>query len=98
MGRGELHAVQSLLIQALPHELKAMAWPLSSEAPHWQAEARGFWRQARRQLTPSMRQRIDLADLHADALDRLPSMTGGVGPMPVPATCWASHDDLLKSP
>ena len=97
-GRSELHAVQSLLIQALLHELKAIAWPLSSEVPHWQAEARGFWRQARRQFTPFMRQRIDLADLYADALDRLPMMIDGVVPMPVPAACWVGHDDLLKAP
>ena len=98
VGRSELHAVQSLLIQALLHKLKAIAWPLSSEVPHWQAEARGFWRQARRQFTPSMRQRIDLADLYADALDRLTLMIDGVMPMSVPAACWVSHDDLVKSP
>ena len=85
------------MIQALLHELKAIAWPLSPEVPHWQAEARGFWRQVRRQFTPSMRQRIDLADLYADALDRLPVMIEGVMPMSVPAACWVSHDDLLKA-
>ena len=34
VGRSELHVVQSLLIQAFLHELKAMAWPLSSEMPY----------------------------------------------------------------
>src|SRR3954453_23749555 len=39
VGREQLHAVESLLLQALIHMLKAEAWPLSREVPHWQAEA-----------------------------------------------------------
>jgi hypothetical protein len=42
VGNEQLHAVNSLLRQALLHMLKAEAWPLSLEVPHWQAEARGF--------------------------------------------------------
>ncbi|WP_428487809.1 DUF29 family protein [Rhodopila sp.] len=34
VGRGELHAVKSLLVQSLVHDLKADAWPLSRELPH----------------------------------------------------------------
>ena len=64
VGNEQLHAVESLLIQALAHMLKATAWPLWRDVPHWQAEARGFRRQARRRFTPSMRQRIDVADLY----------------------------------
>jgi Domain of unknown function DUF29 len=41
VGRSELHAVISHLIQALLHDLKAEAWPLSRDADHWRAEARG---------------------------------------------------------
>ena len=40
VGSEQLHAVESLLLQALVHMLKAEAWPLSREASHWQAEAR----------------------------------------------------------
>jgi Domain of unknown function DUF29 len=50
VGRSELHAVESLLTQALAHMLKAEAWPLSSAVPGWHAEARLFRRQARRRL------------------------------------------------
>jgi len=41
VGRSELRAVASHLMQALLHDLKAEAWPLSRDAPHWRAEARG---------------------------------------------------------
>jgi hypothetical protein len=40
VGNEQLHAVTSLLVQALTYMLKAEAWPLSREVPHWQAEAR----------------------------------------------------------
>src|SRR3982074_1620114 len=42
VGHDQLHAVESLLVQALVNMLKAEAWPLSRDAPHWRAEARGF--------------------------------------------------------
>jgi Domain of unknown function DUF29 len=41
VGNEQLHAVTSLLVQALTHMLKAEAWPLSHEVPHWQAEGAG---------------------------------------------------------
>jgi hypothetical protein len=34
VGSEQLHAVTSLLVQALTHMLKAEAWPLSTEVPH----------------------------------------------------------------
>jgi hypothetical protein len=37
VGKAQLHAVGSLLVQALLHDLKAEAWPLSREVPHWRA-------------------------------------------------------------
>jgi hypothetical protein len=42
VGSEQLHAVQSLLVQAIVHMLKAEAWPLARDVPHWQAEARRF--------------------------------------------------------
>src|SRR5690242_19384510 len=38
VGRNELRATQSLLVQALRHRLKIMAWPDSAEVPHWREE------------------------------------------------------------
>lgn len=95
VGREQLHAVESLLTIALAHILKAEAWPVSREVPHWQAEARLFRRQARRRFTPSMRQRIDLAGLYADALAALPETIDGLAPLPVPDTCPVTLDELL---
>lgn len=95
VGRSQFNAVESLLVQALLHDLKSEAWPLSRDVPHWRAEARGFRRDARRQFTPSMRQKIDLDALYADALDRLPETMDGLPPLPVPPACPVTLADLL---
>jgi hypothetical protein len=98
VGRSELRAVESHLIQALLHDLKAEAWPLSPYVPHWRAEARGQRLDARRAFSPSMRQKIDVADLYRDALRRLPDTTDGIPPLPVPAECKVTLDELLSEP
>jgi len=95
VGRGELRACESLLVRALLHDLKAEAWPQSRDVPHWRAEARGLRRDAARAFTPSMRQRIDLASLYADALVRLPDSIDDAPPLPVSADCPVTLDELL---
>ncbi|HJU18092.1 MAG TPA: DUF29 domain-containing protein [Stellaceae bacterium] len=95
VGREQLHAVESLLFQALVHMLKARAWPTSLATSGWQGEARGFRAQARRRFAPSMRQRIDLIGIYADALHALPETVDGVPPLPVPAECPVTLDELL---
>ena len=40
VGNEQRHAVESLLLQALLLRLKAEAWPLSRDVPHWHSEAR----------------------------------------------------------
>jgi len=67
VGREQLHAVESLLVRALVHMLKAEAWPLSRDAPSWRAEAVRFRADARRRFAPSMRQRLDVSGLYVDA-------------------------------
>ena len=96
VGRSDLNAVSSWLIQALRHDLKAEAWPLSRDAPHWRAEARGFRAQARQRFTASMRQRINVADLYRVALAGVPETMDGLAPLPVPAECPVTLDDLLS--
>ena len=96
VGRSERHAVEGNLIMALLHMLKAEAWPLSGEVPHWQAEARGFRRTAARRCTASMRNRIDMADLYADALYRMPDSIDGQPPLSVPAPCPVTLAELLE--
>jgi len=95
VGRSQLSAVKSLLVQALAHDLKAEAWPLMSYVPHWRAEARGFRGDAAEAFTPSMRQRIDVAELYRRALARLPDTVDGQPPLPVPTACPVTLDELL---
>jgi hypothetical protein len=98
VGRSDLRAVESLLLQAFVHMLKAEAWPLSQTAPSWRADARLFRAQARRAFAPSMRQRIDVPGLYADALNALPEAIDGTPPLPVPTECPVTLDELLGEP
>jgi hypothetical protein len=95
VGQSQVDAVESWLYQALLHMLKAEAWPLSQNVPHWQAEARGFRAQARRKYRPSMAQKIDLSGLYADALYALPDTMDGQSPLPVQSTCPVTLDEML---
>jgi hypothetical protein len=95
VGSNRLHAVESLLVQALRHMLKAKAWPLSIDTPSWRADAIDFRRQARRRFVPSMRQKIDLADLYADALAAMPETIDGQPPLPVDTICRITLDEML---
>ena len=97
VGRSQLSAVKSLLVQALLHDLKSEAWPLTSYVPGWRAEARGFRDDAAEAFAPSMRQRIDMTDLYRRALHRMPETIDGQPPLPVPAECPVTLDELLGS-
>ncbi len=96
VGRSQLSAVRSLLVQALLHDLKCQAWPSSREVPHWRAEARGFRGDAAEAFAPSMRQRIDMDELYRRALSRLPESLDGEPPLPVPEACPVTLDDMLS--
>jgi hypothetical protein len=95
VGRSELHAVESLLVQALLHDLKAEAWPQARDAPHWRAEARRFRGDAAARFSPSMRQRLDLARLYRRAVRAMPETVDERPPLPVPAGCPLTLDELL---
>jgi hypothetical protein len=95
VGRSQLSAVRSLLTQSLVHMLKAEAWPLSPAAPGWRAEAIRFRQDAAETFSPSMRQHLDLAKLYARAVRALPETIDGQPPLPVPATCPVTLDELL---
>jgi len=83
VARSQLHAVETLLAQALRHMLKADAWPLFRDAPSWRTDAIDFRRQARRRFVPSMRQKIDVAELYADALAAVPETIDGQPLLPM---------------
>lgn len=95
VGSEQLFQVESLLMQALRHMLKAEAWPLSRDVPHWQAEARVFRGDAARRFVPSMRQRIDMARVYRRALRAMPETMDGQQPLPVPDVCPVTLDELL---
>ncbi len=95
VGNEQVHAVRSLLMRALEHDLKCEAWPLSREVPHWRAEARRFRIEAADRFTPSMRQRIDLTALYRRARRLLPDMIDDTPPLPMPQICPVTLDELL---
>ena len=96
VGRSQRDAVESLWTLAFLHDLKCEAWPLSRNVPHWRAEARLFRRQAKRKFTPSMRAKIDLSALYADALAGLPDVMDDQPTLPVSTTCPVALDELLS--
>jgi hypothetical protein len=95
VGREQLHAVESLLFQALIHMLKSQGWPHARDAATWRADARGFRAQAANRFAPSMRQWLDLARIYRQALRALPETLGGQPPFPLPDACPATLDELL---
>ena len=95
VGREQLHAVESLLLQAFVHELKAQAWPEALDVEKWLFDAKLFRAQASLRLTVSMRQRLDVQALYAKALCTLPVTLDGLAPQPVPQTCPSTMDELL---
>jgi hypothetical protein len=100
LGRSETRACASLFVQALLHDLKLAAWPKSTAAPGWMEEARRFRWEAREAFAPSMRQRLDVTRLYADALRelrRMPQTIDGQAALPVPETCPMTLDELLSA-
>ena len=100
VGKSELRAVASHLVQALLHDLKAEAWPLSPEVQHWRAEARGQRDDARAAYSPSMKDRpeLNLTTLYRRALRRMPETIDGTPPLPVPQVCPVTLAELLAEP
>lgn len=98
VGRSEVKGVRSAIVQALLHDLKAEAWPLSHDAPHWRAQARGRRDDARDDFTESMRPKIDMADLYRRARRLMPDTIDGQAPLAVPDACPVTLDELLSEP
>jgi hypothetical protein len=57
-----------------------------------------FGPNVRRKFRPSMRQKIDVAGIYADALQALPDTMDGQPPLPVPQQCPVTLDELLTEP
>lgn len=96
VGRSELHAVQSHLYQLMVHLLKVRLAPDSQSMNHWRGEIVAFQKSAARGFAPSMRQRIDLAQIYGDAIEQLEaSGYRGTSSPPWPAACPFTLDQLL---
>ncbi|MDQ2801945.1 MAG: DUF29 domain-containing protein [Pseudomonadota bacterium] len=97
LGRSEIRATESLIIQALAHRMKAEAWP-DAKLPvaRWLLDAQLFRAEARRAYVPSMRQRIDMEALYKRALRWLPPMVEGQPPLPLPTKCPVTLEELLQ--
>jgi len=97
VGQSQVDAVESWWFQAFLHDLKAEAWPLARDMPAWRGDARGFRAQARRKYRPSMRQKLDVLGIYADALFALPDTMDGQPPLPVPVVCPVTLDELVSA-
>ena len=95
VGRSQLSAVRSRLVQAFLHDLKMEAWPEARDAPHWRSEACRARVDAAEAYVPSMRQRIDIADLFAKALRIMQEQNDGRPQLPVTQVCPVTLDELL---
>jgi hypothetical protein len=95
VGLSQLNACESLLAQAVIHLLKLHLAPNSRPAAHWRGEVSTFLADARRRFSPSMRQRISVPALYAEALSRLRSEAKGKRLPRLPETCPFGLDDLL---
>lgn len=95
VGNEQIHAVSSLLMQAMAHRLRALGWPDARDVANWQADAGRFAIDAADRFTPSMQQRLDLARIYRRALRTLPDHLDGKPPLTLPAECPWSLQELL---
>ena len=72
VGNEQVHAVSSLLMQAMAHRLKAIGWPDARDVANWQADARRFAIDAADRFTPSMQRRLNVARIYRRASRTLP--------------------------
>jgi hypothetical protein len=96
VGRTELNDLCSYLRRMLVHLLKVHGWPNNPHANGWRSEQVRCQAEAETRFGPSMRQRIHLGRLYADALEQLePLRHEPVAPLPWPADCPFTLEQLL---
>ncbi len=83
VGLSELRACESLIEQTLIHLLQLHLMPDSQAARHWRDEVQAFRNDLRRRYTPSMRQRLDIADIYVDAVKRVADSAEASRPVPI---------------
>ena len=96
LGKSELNAFESLVLQALIHLLRCQAWPASVAYRYWRAETNTLVSGARRRFAPSMRQKVDLQSLYRDALRSVRLDNDDSGPAEaLPEGCPLTLDQRL---
>jgi hypothetical protein len=97
LGRGELHAAQSLCEHIIEHLLKLEFSGLDDPSDHWRREIVEWRIQLERKLTRSIIAKLDLADHHRSALRLLRTFENDApGLMArVPPECPYSLDQIL---
>jgi len=101
VGRSELAAVESYLLQLMVHLMKVFIEPEADAADHWREEMVAFGFSLRRRYASSMRQRLDMDQIWGEARYQFTVGRGSRGatlPTSLPSTCPISLDDLLAGP
>lgn len=96
VGNEQRFAVESLLVQAIVHRLKAEAWPDCRDRETWLADSIRFRDDAAARFVPSMRQRLDLDRIYRRAVRAMPKAIDGEAAPPPPASCPFTLDFLLS--
>lgn len=100
LGRSELRATTSPLVQALAHLAKLAGDPASRAALRWSGEAGRFLLDVRAAYAPSMRRLIDLDRLWQDALHLAYTYFRDYGvddPPDFPTDCPFGMDELRRA-
>lgn len=100
LGKSELRATTSPLVQALAHLAKLASDPASRAALRWSGDAIRFLLDARAAYAPSMRRLIDLEQLWRDALRLAYANLRDYGvedPPDFPTECPFGIDELLRA-
>jgi uncharacterized protein DUF29 len=98
VGLSELNAVRSFVRQILVHLLKLHGWPDLDAEQHWRGEIAAFQSDLVQRFAPSMRRRIDLANIYQRAVQQIAlTQYGGNLAAAPPATCTVTLDQLLTA-
>jgi hypothetical protein len=98
VGLSELHSVQSYLNLMLVRLLKIHRWPDNQAHARWRVEIVACQQNAVQRFAPSKRQRTDVEQLYAEALEQLECAGhDGATPRLWPSTCPFTLDQLLHN-
>lgn len=95
VGRSEVQAVESFLLQALLQAMKVAAWPDHMAVRKWRNEIGTFLLGARRRFAPSMAQQLDIAATHRDARRLVLDLDMRRPPAPLPETTDLTIPEIM---